>query len=374
MLSSFLIKNFRLFRQLEVKHLRRVNLFVGKNNAGKSALLEAVELYSSNVSTNVLVDLVTERQEIWREQAPVFDKRTLDHPSRHLFPNHRLPDVGEEGITLGPIQPESEQVRIRVGAYRVVHDAQGGVRTQLIPSPEVSQDLGDLELALVGEQNGRTWRVLRFDRDMQTEAKSASMSLVTPGKDLRIATQAVPTRNMTDEEVASLWDTVALTGIDDEVISGLRLLEPRISGIAVVDASVDHRSVRIPLVKLQNLSERLPLRSLGDGAVRLFQIMVALVNARDGLLLVDEFENGLHWSVQDRLWEMVFRLAESFNVQVFASTHSRDCVASFGRTWSKRKLDGTFFRLNRSGEKQVTLTEYAPDTLSDALETAVEVR
>lgn len=379
MLTSFGIKNYRLFDQLDIKRLSRVNLFVGKNNAGKSALLEAVELYASNISTKVLADLVTQRQELWKEQSPTVDQQASTHPLRHLFYNHHLPELDEEGITLGPLELGAERIHVRVAAYRVEEDQEGVVRTSLISPSEVPPDLTDLELALIGQENGKTWRVFRLDREIQSESRFYSRSAISSGRELKYVTQVVPTRNMTEEKVASLWDAIALTGIDDEVVTGLKLLEPRIEGVAIVGPVSERRSdripiERIPLVKLANLSERLPLRSLGDGAIRLFQIMVALANARDGILLVDEFENGLHWSIQNKLWEMVFRLSERLNVQVFASTHSRDCVKSFGETWKTREKEGAFYRLSRLGEQSVKLTHYTCETLSDALETDVEVR
>jgi AAA15 family ATPase/GTPase len=77
------------------------------------------------------------------------------------------------------------------------------------------------------------------------------------------------------------------------------------------------------------ISEPLPIRSLGDGMQRLLGIALALVNAKDGLLLVDEIENGLHYSIQTDLWRLIFQLAQKLNVQVFATSHSWDCIRSF---------------------------------------------
>jgi len=51
----------------------------------------------------------------------------------------------------------------------------------------------------------------------------------------------------------------------------------------------------------------------------LFHLIFALVNAKDGFLLIDEFENGLHYTVQPKVWELIFKLAKALNVQVFAS-------------------------------------------------------
>ena len=86
---------------------------------------------------------------------------------------------------------------------------------------------------------------------------------------------------------------------------------------------------RFPIVKVTGIAEPLPIRSLGDGMQRLLGIALALVNARDGLLLIDEIENGLHYLTQPDLWRLIFQLARDLNVQVFATTHSWDCIEAF---------------------------------------------
>ena len=98
------------------------------------------------------------------------------------------------------------------------------------------------------------------------------------------------------------------------------------------------------------------------------------MNAKDGVLLIDEAENGLHWEVHDKLWEILFRLAEQLNVQVFATTHSQDCVRGFHRVWSKQLSIGGFFRLAKDPEQGVRCIPYSCETLSDALEAGVEMR
>jgi len=112
---------------------------------------------------------------------------------------------------------------------------------------------------------------------------------------------------------------------------------------------------------------------MGDGITRLFHIIVALANAQNGILLVDEFENGLYWKVQPKVWDVVFQLADRLNVQVFATTHSRDCIRAFDEAWNKYPQSGAFFRLDARPEG-VKITEYNAETLTDAIETDVEVR
>jgi hypothetical protein len=127
------------------------------------------------------------------------------------------------------------------------------------------------------------------------------------------------------------------------------------------------------LVKIDGIDEPLPMKSMGDGTTRLFHIIVALVNAKNGLRLIDEFENGLHWSIQPKVWDIIFQLSERLNVQVFATTHSRDCVSGFESAWNKYPEAGTFFRLDAK-DSFVKSVKYPAETLTDAIDMDVEVR
>jgi AAA15 family ATPase/GTPase len=180
---------------------------------------------------------------------------------------------------------------------------------------------------------------------------------------------------MPNRKLAALWDLTSLTNLESEVISALGLIDDRVSGVAFVEDISKGRSGdnRIPLVKIKGIDEPLPLKSMGDGITRLFHIIVALVNARNGLLLIDEFENGLHWSVQPKVWDIVFQLSERLNVQVFATTHSRDCIEGFDSAWNKYPALGAFFRLDPK-DGLIKATEYTSETLTDAIEMDVEVR
>lgn len=361
MLTSFSIRNFRLFRALEVKRLSRVNLIVGKNNSGKSAFLEAVQVYASNASPSVIRGLVESRQETWA--------RGGQTSIRHLFFGHVLPDLDGEGIVLGEIFSPAG-LRLTVAAFRLEQNSDGAATFVRLAGMEEKGELTEGDVYLVSEQGDRTRRLLNLERDLPSRGR---LDLVA--WEPKYLWQIVPTWNMKNRAVAALWDLTSITDLKDEVIQALRAIEPRVEGIAFVEdlSSLGRSEERVPLVKLAGEKEPLPLKSMGDGMTRLFQIIVALVNARDGILLVDEFENGLHWSIQPLVWDVVFHIAERLNVQVFATTHSRDCIQGFGQAWSKRVDQGAFFRLDLKDE-MVRVREYTAETLTDALETEVEVR
>lgn len=373
MLESFQINNFRLFQHLEVGRLGRVNLVVGRNNAGKSTFLAAVELYASNASSTVLLDLVESRQETWFSEAQPHSKNFLGNPVRHLFFGHKLPRIGEEGISLGEVS-SNIKLHICAAAYQNKNDDEGTIRKIRIPDVEFDEDLSNVEVFLVAKEGKRTRRLFRLDRELRDIRRSSRIyERLEP--EFKYTWQIVSTENMPYRKLATLWDLTSLTDLESEVISALRLIDERVSGVAFVEdiSRVRPSNNRIPLVKIKGIDEPLPLKSMGDGITRLFHIIVALVNAQNGLLLIDEFENGLHWSVQPKVWDIVFQLSERLNVQVFATTHSRDCIEGFDHAWNNHPVLGAFFRLDAKDEF-IKATEYTSETLTDAIDMDVEVR
>lgn len=107
---------------------------------------------------------------------------------------------------------------------------------------------------------------------------------------------------------------------------------------------------------------------------RMFGIALALVNSRNGILLVDEIENGLHYSAQPDVWRLIFRLASRLNVQVFATTHSWDCIEAFQKAAQEDTQNaGLLIRLeNKKGKIIATL--FDEQELGIATREQIEVR
>ena len=139
--------------------------------------------------------------------------------------------------------------------------------------------------------------------------------------------------------------------------------EPRYRGIG-----------RRVVVRVSGHPLPVPLKSLGDGVTRLFAAALALANSRNGFLVVDEAENGIHYSVQRDFWRMVLRAAHQHNVQVLATTHSSDCVSGFARAAAEiDEAKGVYVRLERDGD-QVRAVEYTEGELDTVAAQRIEVR
>lgn len=373
MLESFEIINFRLFQHLTVTKLSRVNLIVGQNNSGKSTFLEAVELYASNASSTVLLDLLDSRQETWVSEAKSHYQNFIAHPVRHLFFGHKLPKIEADRICVGELASHTK-LQIGIAAYQNINDREGNLRKVIISPEKIDDIISNIEWYLVAEKGEANRIIFRLDSELREVRRLNSIYQRQPS-DLEYTWQIVSTENMPNRKLAALWDLTSLTDLESEVIFALRLIDDRVSGVAFVEdisrGSASDR--RIPLVKIKGIDDPLPLKSMGDGMTRLFHILVALVNAKNGILLIDEFENGLHWTLQPKVWDIVFQLAEKLNVQVFATTHSRDCIKGFDYAWNNYPTLGAFFRLDAKNEG-IKATEYTSETLRDAIDMDVEVR
>ena len=151
-------------------------------------------------------------------------------------------------------------------------------------------------------------------------------------------------------QLGPLWDEVIYQGLEDYALDALRIIEPNVSAIFMVGDEDTGWSRRV-IVRMENLDVPVTLGSLGDGISRVAVIIFALINARGGLLLVDEFENGLHHTVQLDAWRMIFSLAEKLDVQVFATSHSLETVAAFQQASAEVAEEGRLIRLSRWGDE-----------------------
>ena len=377
MLDSFLVRNFRLFEDLRIDRLGQVNLFVGKNNSGKTCLLEALQLYASNVSLDVLLNTIAVHDGHWEaEIQPESNATTFQSGSslKSIFRGFLLPSPGAIGIELGPCRDPSQRVELQIAAYQTARGGEGAKLVQISPSTVV-RDLLNVEFWLVAKEGDTRTPLAPVERlgDPQYRHRMSLASWPEYHRRYRYPFYALRAVNLDDRQVASQWDSVDQTDMESEVLTGLQLIEPRIRGVAFLGKTGTIND-RIGIIRLFDSAERYPLKSMGDGLSRILQITLALVSAKDGILLIDEFENGLHWTVQPKLWQLVFRLAKRLNVQVFATTHSQDCVKAFSSVWQDDEDAATFHRLDRDSRNGVKVTPYDRSTLSDSVETEVEVR
>ena len=135
---------------------------------------------------------------------------------------------------------------------------------------------------------------------------------------------------LSSSQINDFWENIVLTDLEDQVTDALRIITP---GVVRINLTSGHNGSkhRIPKARISASNGPVPIRSLGEGMNRLFGIALALVNAKDGLLFIDEIESGLYHFVLPDVWRLIFKLARQLNVQIFTSSHSWDCLEAFAK-------------------------------------------
>lgn len=377
MLNSIHIRNYRNLSDIQINSLSKVNLITGKNNSGKSTLLEAVALFVTKCNFNVLIDLLEDRGEIIKQSynaknpidknlntlSSMFYNRIIDFKDSNM-----VHIATTENTLFGDISSSESSISFRFIKYYdelIKNEDNSNSRKRIIIDNDLSELIVDYKVGFeIKVGNNATILSLDDDRFLSRYSYRGFNNIEN--------FQFIRTRNIDRELNGKLWDNITLTDKELLVIEALRIIEPSVERIAFIEDSSRTRSA---VIKLSNIPNVLPLKSMGDGINRILTIILALVNADNGFLLIDEFENGLHYSVQEKLWEIIFKIADKLNIQVFATTHSEDCILGFEGVLNKENLsyDGKVLRLNSINNK-VEYVEFTKDELKIIGNRDIEIR
>jgi len=383
LLNSLEIRNFRGFHHLQIERLGRVNLIVGKNNVGKSSLLEALRLYTQRFSPTLVWEILRARDEskyssgVLDESKYLLTSRSLDRPEnfesqllalKYLFYGRKTIRTHVEPIQIGPLNSQDETLSISIGWYAEEVDEQGRLKRRLLEPEEYS--VVDNPLPRFTIQMGKQSKI-----DYPLNPYSPTFSRLIRPELEEINSFFVGANGLSGNQAGNLWDQTTLRSIDVDVLTSLRIIAPGIEGYSFVGDPESRTGLgRVPIVRIKDIDEPLPLRSLGNGMYRMLCISLSFVNATDGMLLIDEIENGIHYSVQPELWQLIFQLARRLNVQVFATTHSWDCIRGFQKAAQEDKQeDGMLIRLSLKKD-EVVATLFDERKLGIATREQIEVR
>jgi AAA15 family ATPase/GTPase len=121
------------------------------------------------------------------------------------------------------------------------------------------------------------------------------------------------------------------------------------------------------------LDALVPIAVCGEGMVRLFSIVLELIASRGGVLLIDEIDNGLHYTVMPTLWKLLGELVEKHNVQVFGTTHNDDMMRSALEAFAGRAGLLGLFRIDKRGDRHVVVAS-SDEAMQSVREVPFEVR
>jgi hypothetical protein len=172
-------------------------------------------------------------------------------------------------------------------------------------------------------------------------------------------------------EVAELYGDLAVTRQEKVVLKLLQFLEPRLEGLQIIPVQ------GVPMLYGNiGLREDIPIASMGDGLNRVTSFVLNMSDVKNGVILIDEIENGLHYSIQKDVWKAIDEASKTFNVQVFATTHSREmALAAHEAFKDAESYDFKYYRLDRNVKThEIEAVAYSERIMEAAEEMDAEVR
>lgn len=344
------MSGYRGLKSFRVNPVADVNLFLGRNNVGKTSVLEAVQLVRARSPISSLRANALRRREI-RFLDPEAERAYRYQPAdlSHAFWGHGVSPTSVISVLLG-----------------------NG------PKLELSVSQGEPDQPRLFEEGGPD-NLLTAQRGADTETVSITREGILPEPARRpLSTPVTPDRNLfltTDglegQRLGVLFNEVFLRGEEDLVVQALRILDEQVRGVHVLTNPVGLE----PLILVdRNGHGRQPLGSFGDGMKRLLALALTFVNCAGGSLQVDEIDTGLHHGIMADMWTLVFGASQNNNVQVFATTHSYDCVRALYSALMRQPSQAARVAVHKIVADASEAISFSGDALMTALEHDVELR
>lgn len=348
MLERLRVRNFRGLSDVAIEELGRINLVAGRNDVGKTTLIEALFLLAGAGNPQRAINRNLTRI-VDPDAMPASIGEALWTPLFLALDTDRHIEISGRHAALGDL---SLAIALEMPVKTEVHRKQGNGVLTAAHAREAR-----LTFRYADDSGTRTGRAHETAENVTFDGEGGhptiSSAILKPGSgDLK--------------QDAILLGRLRRQKRGELILNALRVIDPRLRGIE------DNSSGGAPMIWVDvGLRELVPLPVMGAGMTHVARIVLAAATVPGGLVLVDEIENGLHHSVLPEVWRVVEKTAEAFDVQVFATTHSFECVEA-----AHAALGGDGFRLHRlevvdGGSHCVT---YSEDALDGAIRHYLEVR
>ena len=343
-----------MFRRLEVGESGSGEFDSGEEYVGKTALLEALILHAGGYNVTLPVQI---HQHRGFEGPKTGEEKWEPNPWESMFRDFNIDEtiwlsgdhtsVGKWSVGLSLVTPPSEL---------------GPVPSSLGPrATDTERTTKVLELAYI--KDGKTDKYYGFLAPTVVWGKPTPPAAPFPG-------HFQSARGVNSfEDIAERFAKLQVENKANIILDFLRLIEPRLKELTLIYMGGK------PILHGGLATGRLlPLPLMGDGMGRLADVSMIICNAQNGICLIDEIENGLHHSIMKTIWKAIGEAARQFNCQIFATTHSRECIIAAHEAFSENETYD--FRLHRLDRVNGTIkaVTYDQETLEAAIETDMEVR
>lgn len=344
--NSVHVERLRGIKSADVQDLSRINIFFGKNNCGKSTLLEAIFLLSgqSNPTLPVRINKARGYRDLRNSNDVTIEFYNLDATQPILI------------ASKGNDERQLEISLIRSNSHTVSLNDEGMARSQMVDA------YFGLKLKFAGDKSSEI--VFKEDAN-QDQGKIRTDEHYQERLD---ATLMSPRNASIVNDVVGNLAAIIENKQKEAIISALKTIEPKLEDIMVVGENI--------MVDIGQ-EKYLPLQLMGDGMLRILSTIVHIYGCKNGVILIDEVDNGLHPSVMSQLWQSIFTTAIENDVQVCVTTHNIDSIIGLNKVVAENpKYEELMasYKLIKTESDEVEAVRYDAKHLDFMIQQDIEMR
>jgi AAA15 family ATPase/GTPase len=295
--SSISITGFRSIAKLHIEGLQQINLFVGKNNCGKTTVLESIFVLAGATNpsllsnTNKFRDYGTLRKE---DFLLFFNALNLEKPI--VFHATETDKTTTRQLTIEPI------------ISYMSDDSLAVLDTMNIKGLSFDYNYKAKHTKHIVVKTKIQYLDNRVDIDVKDIEKQRYIE--------KLAANFINTNAIMNNLAARVSEIIKAKQ-KQQIIAILQTIEP-----TIIDIHTDDGTVYFDM----GLKVFLPIHVAGDGMRRILSLVTIIFQKKNGIAIIDEIDNGLHHASQAIMWKALMVAAREFNVQIFATTHSNECI------------------------------------------------
>ena len=369
MIEQLKVVNYKGLRSFSLDTIGRVNLVTGPNGVGKSSLTEALWLFHGRYNPVILWNLHVQRRESLQGFSPLIALGNGDPIELR---------GSEDGASYGvrfdydeivqPLQRRPNGSSRPVDAGEELGFSLGNVASGGVEGPSFFPTLGSLR-ADYGQNDPHIKKYYS-----EVILGPTGPGLARPIRRIERPTGIIVNRDAPfpiDSDRVERFSNVVARGEKRQLLDLLRLIRPHIRDIEILS----HQGTPSLWADMGD-QDLLPLEALGGGVVRLLSLFVNFFNARGGLIVIDEIENGIHHSALQEIWQQIKELCVLLDVQSVITTHSRECIeaAVAAQDSGHGPSDFVVHQMYQTEDGERRSETYAGEKLKAALELGFDTR
>lgn len=348
-LSYFKVENFKRFDSLEVNDIGQFNLIVGDNNVGKTSLLEALLFDDENYD-----------QTLYNLRHALRSSRGLNvfkHNNINFLDFYSRNKIKSISFTVGFPKAKPQKVTLSKRNFGDLNSDEQ--KTITIP------------LMLIRNTPDDTNHLIEFS----VEQKKALYFTTKNGINNIVDFYPFVGVNINHEYNIGdyLSEFIESTKKRNEIIDALKYFIPNIISVEINTAILPGEVTTV--VREENDDLIKPIAQYGDGTNKFLRYILEMNWCENKRLMIDEIDAGIHYSRMKEFLEKVLQTAKNKKVQLFATTHSKECIEYFKEALKARGLEneGRIIRIanTKSGIKSYTMRF---EEFENALEGDNEIR